>query len=743
MSIRFLVFFVLMPGIAVAQSSLDGQVTDPGGALIPRAAIEIRSDDRIVARAESDDSGAFRIPTMPAGEYQVAITAKGFYDGSFSLVLKPRQAQALQITLQPRTQVSSQVNVQATIALLDTQQTGTSHVLTHQDLQQLPASLRKDVPTLAENVAPGAVGSHDNFVHVRGNELSLHEFINGVSFLDNAHQHFTPGVSPEIFQSVNIITGGFPAEFGNRFGGVLDVTTRSGRDIHGHGSISLGLGTVKNNDASAEYGGSLGKWGYYVFAGGFSSNRFLNPPTPYEIHDFGTGERVAAQVDYQGKADIFKVFATAGRTEFQLPSTVEQQSDQRDANRMLDSQTAMLNWQHVFSSKTLLSTSVYERTVSDHLYPTTDPVTEYGKGSRNTQTIGIKSDFTHARRGHTIKAGVDLSRIRLLESLVFDPRGEETELDAFSFGGNAHGGASHGGQVSLYAQDHFSPVANLTVDAGLRWDQFDLVQTRVQVSPRLGVAYHAKRTNSVLHAAYNRFFTPPPIEYALLSAHLAEQEGLDVAQPYRQNYYEVGWTQQVTNNVTAEVSAYRHTGSNSFENTELGFTRLFVPTNFASAQARGAGMALNFRQLAKSGITGRLQYAAAQVTFIGPVSGGFTHEVVAPGERTRPVFDQRHTATASLYYRNPWRNFWAGTNLKYGSGTPAVVDGANFTLPQHLTADFAAGLTVWSREHQNVTFEFNALNMSDSRYEIAKESELTPIQFSPRRVFSGRLRWHF
>src|SRR3954465_4032869 len=103
---------------------------------------------------------------------------------------------------------------------------------------KISLALAKDVPTVGEKMAAGTVFQHDNFVHVRGNELSLHEFINGVSFLDNAHQHFTPGISPEIFQSVNVITGGFPAEFGNRFGGVLDITTRSGRDIHGHGSLS-------------------------------------------------------------------------------------------------------------------------------------------------------------------------------------------------------------------------------------------------------------------------------------------------------------------------------------------------------------------------------------------------------------------------------------------------------------------------------------------------------------------------
>lgn len=733
-----LVLLVLSAGVVWAQSSLEGRVTDAKGAAAPAAQVELRSQSAIIAVAKTDSYGQFRFPSLESGEYKLLLRATGFFDQELRILVKPRQALSLQLTIQPRTTLSSRVEVQAPLLDVDPQQTGTSRLLTHAQLEQMPAPLRKDVPTLAENIAPGAVASHDNFVHVRGNELSLHEFINGVSFLDNAHQHFTPGISPEIFQSVNVITGGFPAEFGNRFGGVLDITTRSGRDVHGHGSVSLGLGTVKNNDASAEYGGSAGKFGYYVFAGGFSSNRFLNPPVRYEIHDFGSGERAAVQLDYQGTHDNVKLLATGARSEFDLPDTPEQALENRNSGRLLNSQTAILNWQHVFSQQTVLSSSVYERTVSDHLLPTADLVTEFGQASRSTQTIGIKSDLTHAWRGHTFKAGVDLSRLRLLEQFAYDPRGGESSLDAMSFAG-----ALVGGQASAYVQDRFSPIKNFTVDTGLRWDQFDLLQTRVQVSPRIGLAYHIQRTGSVVHAAYNRFFTPPPIEYSLLSAHLGQEAGFGPAQAYRQDYYEVGLTQSLSPKLSLETSVYRHTGRNSFENTELGYTRLFVPTNFASARARGAEVSLVVRQLERIGLSGRLQYAIAQVEFIGPVTGGYTDEALEAGERVRPVFDQRHTATFSLYYRNRWRGFWAGTNWRYGSGTPAVIDGIPAELPQHFVADMALGFNIWTKEKQSLTVELNALNIGDNRFRIAKESELTPIQYGPRRVFAARLRWHF
>jgi len=105
------------------------------------------------------------------------------------------------------------------------------------------------------------VASHDNLVHLRGNELSLNNFVNGVSFFDNPHQLFTPGLSPEIIQSVNVITGGFPAEFGNSFGGILDIVTRSGFDANNPGSISVGAGTYLRNNLSFDYGGHTNSFG--------------------------------------------------------------------------------------------------------------------------------------------------------------------------------------------------------------------------------------------------------------------------------------------------------------------------------------------------------------------------------------------------------------------------------------------------------------------------------------------------
>ena len=153
----------------------------------------------------------------------------------------------------------------------------------------------------------------------------LHEFINGVSFLDNTQPQFSPGVSPQIFETVDLVTGGFTPEYGNRFGGILDITTRSGRTMSGHGDVNYRGATLDNDDLNGDFGGQAGKLGYYFFADGFTSGRYLDPPEPEELHDFGKGLRGAAQFDGQHGRDTFKLLLMGSGANFEQPNLSEDQ----------------------------------------------------------------------------------------------------------------------------------------------------------------------------------------------------------------------------------------------------------------------------------------------------------------------------------------------------------------------------------------------------------------------------------
>ncbi len=741
---RFLTLALIVPVLclaAAAQTAVDGTVHDQAGSAVPSASVTLlRSGGSVVQQTLSDLAGKFRFATVESGAYTIRAEAVGFYVASYDFVLRARQPLSLNIELQRTESVRQTVEVRAGYLTLDPDKTGSSYTFTQQGLQTLPDPLADSTNDLVNNLMPGASDSHDNFLAVRGTEFSLHEFINGVSFLDNTQPQFSPGVSPQIFETVDLMTGGFTPEYGNRFGGVLDITTRSGADLGGHGDVNFRGATLRNYDLNADYGGQRRGLGYYFFVDGFTSGRFLDPPEPKQLYDFGKGSRSAAQLDWHaGGNDAVKLLLMGGGDNFQQPNISDDQVVGRDAQRHLRQQTTILTWLHTFSSDTLISTSLYERTGSDRVLPTTDPITPLSIASRAPLTLGIKSDLSHYWNGHFFKAGVDLARLREDESFFFDSRGDPDVFPPFS-------GGLLGGQASLYAQDHFSPVRNLTVDLGVRYDYFDLVTTGVQTSPRLGLAYHFNRTKSVLHAAYNRYFSPPPIEYSLLASFIGNH-AVDPAQrvgnvrPYTQNYFEAGWAQELHPRVSLELNAYLHTGHNSFESHEISISRIFVPINFHTARSEGAELVLNMRQLERVGISSRFQYALAKTYFYGPITGGFAgDEPLVAGERIIPAFDQTHTGTAQIFYHHRWRAFWTGSALRYGSGT--IIEGGA-RLPQHFTADLATGFTLWTAEPGRLDLEFDVTNVSNNIYKIAKESEEIPIQYAPSRTVGGSLKFHF
>ena len=389
-----------------------------------------------------------------------------------------------------------------------------------------------------------------------------------------------------------------------------------------------------------------------------------------------------------------------------------------------------------------MSTSLYERTVRARLVPTSDSVSIQASGLRDDVTLGAKSDyslFLGAR--HAIKAGVDLTLLRLREDFSFDPRETESEVAPFNFRGR-----ETGGQASAYLQDQYRPFKNFTANLGLRYDEYNLVTNGHAFSPRLNLAYSLNGGRTVLHFAYNRFFAPPPIENLLLSAQL----GFNRQPPRiaRSNHFEAGVRRALFDTLVLRLTGYWRADKNSFENTELANVRLFLPTTFARGKAYGLEFSAQLAEIKPLGLSGYLSYTAQRAFQTGPVSGGFTIEDLGAGERTVAAFDQIHTAVAGLTWREHRTGFWTSAAFDYGSGTPATLretDGEEMLvrLPDHFVANLYFGLDLLHHEQRSVGVQFNIENLTNRVYRIAKESEFTPVQFSAPRFFSGSMRVRF
>ena len=211
---------------ASGQTAVDGILRDRDGKPISEGKVVLqRSEGNVVQEIATDISGRFHFATVEAGAYILKADAPGFYVASYDFVLRPRQPLSITLELRRKESVQQTVEVKAGYMTIDPEKTGSSYTFTQQDLEKLPDPLTDTTNDLVNNLMPGASDSHDNFLAVRGTEFSLHEFINGVSFLDNTQPQFSPGISPQIFETVDLMTGGFTPEYGNRFGGVLDITT--------------------------------------------------------------------------------------------------------------------------------------------------------------------------------------------------------------------------------------------------------------------------------------------------------------------------------------------------------------------------------------------------------------------------------------------------------------------------------------------------------------------------------------
>lgn len=730
---------------AIAQQRIRGTVIDKS-TRHPLAGATVKLESGVADSqpvTKTDAEGRFSFPSLSPGQYGVSVSAEGFYAERVTVVLSPRAIGQIELEMNHVASVKEQITVRAEPKLLDETQAATTISINRDQIADLPTARRTQLTDIITPFVASAVSGHDNLVHLRGNELSLNTFINGVSFFDNPHQLFTPGLAPDIIESVSVITGGFPAEFGNRFGGILDIVTRSGFDADNHGSATISMGKVLRHNVALDYGGHTRSLGYFFYSEAFESARFLNTPEARTFHDFGKGSRSFAQLDYRPDAnDFFKLVLTGDGTNFQLPNANEDELRGRDFFQRNREQTAVFSWEHLFSASSAVSTSFYERLASARLLPTSDRFSIQAGGLRNDVTFGAKSDYSlYLDSRHAIKAGVDLVALRLREDFSFDPRENEVEVEPFEFRGR-----KTGGQASIYLQDQLRLMRNFTANVGLRYDAYSLVTGGRALSPRVNLSYGLSGGRTLLHFAYNRFFSPPPIENLLLSARLGFSE-----QPpriSRSNHFEAGVSRSIFDKLVIRVTGYWREDTNSFETTELANVRIFAPTTFARGKAYGVEFTSHLAEIKPLGLSGYFSYTAQRAFQTGPVSGGFTVEDAQPGERGAAAFDQIHTGVAGLTWRERHSGFWASTALEYGSGTPAALrDSAgeeiDVRLPEHLVANFYVGVDFFRKDRRRVSLQVNIENATNRVFQIAKESEFTPVQFSPPRFVSGSLKFRF
>jgi outer membrane receptor protein involved in Fe transport len=775
---------------AQGDAAIRGVVTArPDGSAVADAVVELQGNAlRQIERTTTAADGRFTFSRLVPGDYVVTVAHGSFQEKRLRLSLRPREVFSAEAVLDLR-RVEEAVDV--AVAAPPSVHSPSSTLLTSSRLENLPFAQRTNLPDAIVTVAPGMIRGHDDFVHIRGHEVALNPTINGVQFWENAHAVFSPGLGVGYIESMNVMTGGFPAEYGNRFGGILDIVTKSGYTLGNRGSIALGVGSAQRHSAEMEFGGRRGRLGYYINATGFMSDRFLSPPSPRSIHNSGGGVRSFGRVDVRAsESNQLKLVMMGDGVNFDLPMDERDEllrADFRNAQRAR-SESLILSWDHVRSSETVVGTSSYQRrSTARQFAQSIDPYGAQTDADRRVDTVGVKSDLTHLRGLHTLKTGIDAVFLRPKEefSYLSQPWIDFTHLPAINEshvhfrGPNLGAGVPrpvvfederNGWQASLYVQDKLQLTSAFTLDAGLRIDRYRLAISETHVSPRLNAAYRLP-LETVLFASYNHFFVPPAIDNVLassagLTSFLSEiGRPLPPVQAIKEDQFEVGVRQPVAGLIDVGVTSYYRASDNPPHTTLFPDSRFYTYAAFDKGKAYGLEIKADVPNVADLGLSAYLNYAVGRVWFYNPIIAGFTTEAAHLTETDRFLapMDQTHTLTSGLTYRHSPTRIWGTVVWEYGSGTPGGhgsddhedEDGdvhehasgpglCGSRCPSHFTQNLSLGWNAMSTGGQpRMTFQFDIENVSNRVYLLSKESTMVQGQYSIPRLFSASVRWRF
>jgi hypothetical protein len=463
MGFRKLAFFVLsfsflfcaMPSRAQMgnSGSIDGVVKDPSGGIVVGATVEISyavSGYRRETTTGSD--GAFRFTNVPLNTYHMVITASGFASYTQDVDVRSSVPLSVAISLKVGSAASTSITVEATGGDL-VENESTFHTDVDRGLfEKLPLeSQSSSLSSLVTLSTPGVAADSNGLFHGLGDHAENSFSLDGQPITDQQSKVFSNQIPLDSVQSLEVISGAPPAEYGDKTSLVINVTTRSGQgQTTPHGSVTASYGSFGTSSGGFDlaYGGE--KWGNFFAVGGLNSGRFLDPPEFSVMHDKGNLENVFDRVDYQiSTADSLHLNLSYTRSWFQTPNSFDAQNAAPwtgvvVANNGLDpagnvvgptdqrSKIGTFNiaptWNHLIGPTAVFTLGGFVRRDAYNYYPSSDPFADLGPSNLQQETVaqnrtltnaGARASLSYVKGINNVKAGIVYEQTFLTENDSF------------------------------------------------------------------------------------------------------------------------------------------------------------------------------------------------------------------------------------------------------------------------------------------------------------------------------------
>jgi len=765
--------------------TVQGVVKDPTGAAMPAVAVSISSPVSGFRREiTTDANGRFLFGNLPPNAYHLQVSAQGFQD--------------LQRDVDVRTSVPIELDLAMSLAGASTTVEVVGHALdllerdptAHTDIDQslvhrLPIESTAGLNQVVTLAAPGVVADANGFFHPIGDHAQTQFSIDNQPVTDQQSRIYSNQISSEAVQSMEIINGVPPAEFGDKDSLVVRVITRSGLGAKPSGSVSAGYGSFSTPTVDANVGAGSSGFGNFLSFSANRSDRYLDAPEFEVLHGDGDSQSLFDRIDvHPSTNDTFRLNAYVGRSSFDVPNTYDQAALGQDQHQKITTVNIAPGYTRILSPSFLLTANGFFRQDRVTYTRSADPFSDTpGSAAQNRHltNVGAKVDFAYAHAIHNVKFGGGFSHTALTEQFslgLTDPALNSPCVDAdgapagdtslvsvdqceaaalaenpdflsglvpydLSRGGTLYQFDGDKGidQQAFYVQDTMT-LGQATVNAGLRLDHYAGFVTKTLLQPRVGLSYSVPNTGTILRASYGRTLETPYNENLILSSTadpaIFGTSGIPLP-PGTRDHVETGVQQAFGGWVVFDVGYfYKHT-TNAYDFGNLFDTPIFFPVSWDHSKLYGLTARINLVE--HHGFSAFTVMGHTNAIFSPPGTGGLLTEL--PESEFRIDHDQKFQQTTNVQYvfARPL-GAWAAFSWRYDSG---LVAGAvpDYATALTLTADQQAAIGLFCggtvATLQAPITECSSSDRGATRYNIPADGTAddlhNPPRIAPRHLF--------
>ncbi len=743
-------------------------VTDPAGAA-PHVAVTVSSAGTHYRNTlTTDGSGTIDCKDLPFGIYSVQVVRPGFAPASINADIHSAipVVRSLILGLNP---ISTVVKVTAPNTVIDPYMPSSVMQVGSQQIQNRAASLPGRSVQALVNSQPGWLYEGNAVLHPRGSEYQTQFVINGIPLTDNRSPSFGPEIEANDLSSISVYTAGFPAEFGRKMGGVIELNTIRDTNPGLHGQVVLSGGSYDTGSAFTALQYLRGKNTFGATGAGSMTDHYLNPVVPENYTNRGTTGDFSGRYERDfSAADRLSLGLRHELSRFQIPNElVQQQAGQRQYGDNFETMGTVHD-QHTFSANSIAMLAGMVRDNANDLTSNaaSTPIVVF---QHNHFREGyFKGTFSLRRGRHEMKAGVESDNTFLNENFnytitdpsQFDPDTPKT----FSFAASRPDL-----EQSAFVED-LARLGQWTVSAGLRYDHYQLLLNEFAFSPRLSVGRYFPGADIMLHFSYDRVFQTPSFENILLSSSpkvdaLSKQFLRLPVQPSRGNYYEGGISKAFLARTRVDANLYRRDVRDFADDNQLLNTGIGYPIAFDHAVIYGAEG--KFELIRLGDFSGFVSYSYMVGNVWLPITGGLFLGPDASSAASQlsghfPNTQDQRNALRTRFRDQLTPRFWIAAGAEYNSGLPfdytgteaqaiaqygaAVVGRLNFArgrVRPALLFDASAAAAIYQSKRVTMNLQIDGANLSNQLDVIDFGGLFSGNAIGPARSFNLRLNTAF